>query len=289
MVDQTMQEQSTSIEQIAEAARSLGEVVAVEDELTHDQIAQRARAVNIRADLFDEEEYDLEEYEALLEMYEDTLTNIEEGEIVKAKVLRVTDKSVILDVGFKSEGSVNRDEFKDPDALQPGDEVEVYLENLEDEDGVVVLSKKKADFLRVWEKIREAYENGSPVPGMLTRKIKGGVTVDLMGVDAFLPGSQIALRRVPNIEDLIGETYEFKIIKLNKRRRNIVVSRRVLLEAEREIKREKLKKELEVGQVRRGVVKNITDFGAFIDLGGMDGLLHITDMSWGRVGHPARW
>jgi small subunit ribosomal protein S1 len=125
------------------------------------------------------------------------------------------------------------------------------------------------------------------VAGILTRKIKGGVTVDLMGVDAFLPGSQIALRRVPNIEDLIGETYEFKIIKLNKRRRNIVVSRRVLLEADREVKRENLKKELEVGQVRKGIVKNITDFGAFIDLGGMDGLLHITDMSWGRVGHPS--
>jgi transcriptional accessory protein Tex/SPT6 len=142
------------------APRSSGGV-AVAEELTQNQIAERARSVNIRADLFDEEEYDLEEYEALLEMYEDTLTNIEEGEIVKARVLRVTDKSVILDVGFKSEGSVNRDEFKDPDALQVGDEVEVYLENLEDEDGVVVLSKKKADFLRVWEKIREAYEGGT--------------------------------------------------------------------------------------------------------------------------------
>ncbi len=256
-------------------------------ELTSRQLAERARAVNIRADLFDEDEYTSEEYEELLAMYEDTLSNIEEGEIVKAKVLRVTDKAVILDLGFKSEGSVARDEFKDPEALQIGDEVEVFLENLEDEDGVVVLSKKKADFLRVWEKIKEAYENEAPVQGMLTRKIKGGVTVDLMGVDAFLPGSQIALRRVPNIEDLIGETYDFKIIKLNKRRRNIVVSRRVLLEADREIKREKLKKELEVGQVRHGVVKNITDFGAFIDLGGMDGLLHITDMSWGRVGHPS--
>jgi small subunit ribosomal protein S1 len=256
------------------------------NELTRDEIAQRARSVNIRADLFDEDEYDLEEYEAMLEMYEDTLSEIAEGEIVKARVLRVTDKSVILDVGFKSEGSINRDEFKDPDALQIGEEVEVYLENLEDEDGVVVLSKKKADFLRVWEKIREAYEAGTAVPGTLTRKIKGGVTVDVMGVDAFLPGSQIALRRVPNIEDLLGETYDFKIIKLNKRRRNIVVSRRVLLEADREVKRENLKKELEVGQVRKGVVKNITDFGAFIDLGGMDGLLHITDMSWGRVGHP---
>ncbi len=256
-------------------------------DLTDQQIAERARAVNIRADLFDEDEYSAEEYEVLLEMYEDTLTNIEEGEIIIAKVLRITDKAVILDVGFKSEGTVARDEFKEPELLQIGEEVEVFLEHLEDNEGLVVLSKKKADFLRVWEKIRVAHEDGTAVPGMLTRKIKGGVTVDIMGVDAFLPGSQIALRRVPNIEDLIGETYEFKIIKLNKRRRNIVVSRRVLLEAEREIKREELKKELEVGQVRLGIVKNITDFGAFIDLGGMDGLLHITDMSWGRVGHPS--
>ena len=152
---------------------------------------------------------------------------------------------------------------------------------------MVVLSKKKADFLRVWEKIKEAHEADRPVEGMLVRKIKGGVTVDLMGVDAFLPGSQIALRRVPNIEDLLGQKYDFKIIKLNKRRRNIVVSRRVILEGEREKKRATLVKELLVGQVREGVVKNITDFGAFIDLGGLDGLLHITDMSWGRVGHPS--
>ena len=236
---------------------------------------------------FEEDEYSQEEYEALLGMYEQTLSNIEEGEIVKAKVLRVTENAVILDVGFKSEGSITRDEFKNADSLQPGDEVEVFLENLEDQEGVVVLSKKKADFLRVWEKIKRAHEGNEKVPGILTRKIKGGVTVDLMGVDAFLPGSQIALRRVPNIEDLIGQTFEFKIIKLNKRRRNIVVSRRVILEEERETKREQLVKELLVGQVRKGVVKNVTDFGAFIDLGGLDGLLHITDMSWGRVGHPS--
>jgi small subunit ribosomal protein S1 len=240
-----------------------------------------------RMDFFEEDEYTQDEYNAMLEMYDETLSSIEEGEIVKARVLRVTDAAVILDVGFKSEGAIPRDEFRDPDQLQPGDEVEVFLENLEDAEGVVVLSKKKADFLRVWEKIKQAYEENDKVPGMLTRKIKGGVTVDLMGVDAFLPGSQIALRRVPNIEDLIGQTFEFKIIKLNKRRRNIVVSRRVILEEERETKREQLVKELLVGQVRKGVVKNVTDFGAFIDLGGLDGLLHITDMSWGRVGHPS--
>lgn len=247
----------------------------------------RAKPAPKMSVFFEEDEYSEEEYEAMLEMYEETLTNIEEGEIVKAKVLRITENAVILDVGFKSEGAITKDEFKNPESLKPGDEVEVFLENLEDQDGVVVLSKKKADFLRVWEKIKTAYEENEKVPGMLTRKIKGGVTVDLMGVDAFLPGSQIALRRVPNIEDLIGQTFDFKIIKLNKRRRNIVVSRRVILEEEREGKREQLVKELLVGQVRKGVVKNVTDFGAFIDLGGLDGLLHITDMSWGRVGHPS--
>ena len=225
------------------------------------------------------------DFEALLEQFSGSFQAFKEGEIVNATVLRVTDTSVILEFGFKSEGAIALDEFKDVPV--EGEEVEVLLESLEDDDGVVVLSKKKADFLRVWEKIREAHEADRPVKGTLVRKIKGGVTVDLMGVDAFLPGSQIALRRVPNIEDLIGEVYKFKIIKLNKRRRNIVVSRRVILEAERETKRETLVKELLVGQVREGMVKNITDFGAFIDLGGLDGLLHITDMSWGRVGHPS--
>jgi len=233
----------------------------------------------------DELDFSREDFEQLLSDFQETIQDAREGEIVVARVLSLTDSAVILEFGFKSEGSVPLDEFKD--VPEVGEEVEVLLESLEDDDGIVVLSKKKADFLRVWEKIREAYEDDKPVKGMLVRKIKGGVTVDLMGVDAFLPGSQIALRRVPNIEDLIGETYKFKIIKLNKRRRNIVVSRRVILEAEREKKRETLVKELLVGQVRTGVVKNITDFGAFIDLGGLDGLLHITDMSWGRVGHPS--
>ncbi|HET6798654.1 MAG TPA: 30S ribosomal protein S1 [Gemmatimonadales bacterium] len=241
--------------------------------------------LRVRQDLYDEE-YSDQDYEQMLSMYEGTMSQIVEGEIVKSKVLRVTDNAVILDVGFKSEGSVPLDEFKDPHSLKEGDEVEVFLEHLEDQEGAVVLSKKKADFMRVWEKIRVAHESDQPVEGTLVKKIKGGVVVNLMGVDAFLPGSQIALRRVPNIDELLGQTYEFKIIKLNKRRRNIVVSRRVILENERAHKREHLMKELAVGQVRKGVVKNITDFGAFIDLGGVDGLLHITDMSYGRVSHP---
>jgi small subunit ribosomal protein S1 len=235
---------------------------------------------------WEEDEYSAEELEVMMELYSGTLESIEEGEIVKSRVLEIRDNMVVLDIGFKSEGTVPLEEFKDLPDLKPGDEVEVLLEHLEDQEGSVVLSKKKADFMRVWEKIRVAYENDEPVEGTLVKKIKGGVVVDLMGVDAFLPGSQIALRRVPNIDELLGEHYEFKIIKLNKRRRNIVVSRRVILETERAGKREKLMKELAKDQVRKGVVKNITDFGAFIDLGGVDGLLHITDMSWGRISHP---
>src|SRR5437867_3326520 len=244
--------------------------------------------LRVRSDLH--EEYSSDEIAKMTELYEGTLSNIEEGEIVKSKVLRVTDTAVILDVGFKSEGAVPIDEFKDPKSLKEGDEVEVFLEHLEDQEGAVVLSKKKADFMRVWEKIREAHEKDEAVTGTLVKKIKGGVVVDLMGVDAFLPGSQIALRRVPNIDELLGQSFEFKIIKLNKRRRNIVVSRRVLLEAERKTKRDVLMKELQVGQVRKGIVKTITNYGAFVELEpGIEGLVHISEMSWTRnVRHPSK-
>jgi small subunit ribosomal protein S1 len=251
------------------------------------QKSQLRPLANRRPELYEEDEYSSDEYERMIEMYQGTMASIEEGEIVKARVMEIRENMVVLDIGFKSEGTIPLEEFKDLPDLKSGDEVEVLLEHLEDQEGSVVLSKKKADFMRVWERIRLAYENDQPVEGTLVKKIKGGVVVDLMGVDAFLPGSQIALRRVPNIDELLGQKYEFKIIKLNKRRRNIVVSRRVILETERAGKREKLMKELEKDQVRKGVVKNITDFGAFIDLGGVDGLLHITDMSWGRISHPS--
>jgi small subunit ribosomal protein S1 len=273
----------------SESAETSSPAEEVEEEVEVSEEASQAPSSDLRQRkaLFDEEEYSDEEYEDMLSMYEDTLKNIEEGEIVKAKVLRVTDSAAILDLGFKSEGSVPLEEFRAPDEVEPGQEVDVFLEKLEDNEGVVVLSKKKADFLRVWEQIKAAYDADEPIGGVIKKKVKGGVTVDIMGVDAFLPGSQVALRRVPNVDDLVGQEFDFKILKLNKRRRNIVVSRRVILEQERSEKREELKTELEVGQLRKGIVKNITDFGAFIDLGGMDGLLHITDMSWGRVGHPS--
>src|SRR5215203_5513228 len=251
------------------------------------QKAQLRPLANLRPELYDEDDYSPDELESMMAMYNGTMASIEEGEIVKSRVLDIRDNMVVLDIGFKSEGTIPLEEFKDMPDLKAGDEVEVLLEHLEDQEGAVVLSKKKADFMRVWEKIRVAHESDQPVEGTLVKKIKGGVVVDLMGVDAFLPGSQIALRRVPNVDELLGASFEFKIIKLNKRRRNIVVSRRVILEQERAGKRDKLMKDLQKDQVRKGVVKNITDFGAFIDLGGVDGLLHITDMSYGRIQHPS--
>src|SRR5205823_2696642 len=254
------------------------------------QRAQLRPLINRRPELYEDDEYSSSDYEKMMELYNGTLASIDEGEIVKSKVLEIRDNMVVLDIGFKSEGSVPLEEFKDHPNLKPGDEVEVLLEHLEDQEGSVVLSKKKADFMRVWERIRVAYENDEPVRGSLIKKIKGGVVVDLMGVDAFLPGSQIALRRVPNVDELLGQSFEFKIIKLNKRRRNIVVSRRVILEQERAGKRDKLMKDLQKDQVRKGIVKNITDYGAFIELEpGIEGLVHISEMSWTRnVRHPSK-
>ncbi len=223
----------------------------------------------------------------MLEMVEESMKSLEEGEIVTGTVLRVDEKEVLVDIGGKSEGVISIDEFADADSIRVGDRIDVFLEKMENQDGLVELSKTRADFVKVWDKVKEAYDNDQVVEGRLLRKIKGGVVVDLFGVEAFLPGSQIALRQVQNVEELLGQVLRFKIIKLNKRRRNIVVSRRVVLEQERQALKEKILGELAKDQVREGVVKNITDFGAFVDLGGIDGLLHITDMSWGRVNHPS--
>jgi small subunit ribosomal protein S1 len=223
----------------------------------------------------------------MMRLYEESMKNIEEGNIVSGKVVKLDDKEVVVDIGLKSEGIISIGEFKNAEDLKPGDSVDVFLEEAEDQDGFAVLSKQKADFLKVWDEIKESYDTQGAVEGIVSRRVKGGLIVNLFGVDAFLPGSQIDLRPVKDMERLIGETLRMRIIKLNWKRRNIVVSRRVILQEEREQKRRELLDSLEEDQVRKGVVKNITDFGAFVDLGGVDGLLHITDMSWGRVVHPS--
>ena len=242
---------------------------------------------NVSIEELEKPEYDQAQFDEFMALYEESISGIKEGQIVKGTVVSIGPSEVMVDIGFKSEGAVSIKEFSDPESIEAGQEIDVFLEDVEDQDGQVVLSKQKADFMRVWDLIKDAHDTGNTVEGRLMRRIKGGIVVSLFGVEAFLPGSQIDIRQVKNFDQFIGHEFPFKIIKLNKARRNIVVSRRAVLEEERARMREEIVKVLEEGQTREGIVKNITDFGAFIDLGGVDGLLHITDMSWGRVNHPS--
>jgi len=228
--------------------------------------------------------------ENFAELFEGRRTLIKEGEVVSGTVLSVDADNVLVDVGSKSEGIIPTWEFADSSGIahiKPGDQVDVLVEQAESEEGLIVLSKEKADKLRVWDQLSAAYDNSDVVEGVITGRVKGGLSVNLAGVKAFLPGSQVDLRPVRNLDRMIGESHKFKIIKFNKRRGNIVLSRRALLETERQSLRQKTLEILQEGLVVEGIVKNITDYGAFIDLGGIDGLLHITDMSWGRVAHPS--
>lgn len=217
-----------------------------------------------------------------------TGSNIKEGQVVQGRVMEILDDSVVVDIGHKSAGAVPRSEFSTDGtfSLKVGDLVDVFVDVFEDDDGELVLSKDKADLLKAWDRISEAFEKDELVQGRIVGRVKGGLSVDI-GVKAFLPGSQVDLRPVRNLEKLLGQVLQFKIIKFNKKRGNIVLSRRVLLEQDRERMRSETLKSLEAGSIMAGIVKNITDYGAFIDLGGIDGLLHITDMSWGRLNSPA--
>ena len=230
-----------------------------------------------------------EEGESFQELYEESLHEIAEGEVVHGRIIHVGPEFVTVDVGFKSEGQVPIREFLQKDGtlcVNVGDEIDVLVERKESETGLVNLSKEKADKFRFWEEISRAWNEDQVIEGKIISRIKGGLNVDI-GVLAFLPGSQVDIRPIRNLEKLIGTTSRFKIIKLNRRRGNVVLSRRILLEKERESHRTKTLEHLEEGKIVDGVVKNITDYGAFIDLGGIDGLMHITDMSWGRINHPS--
>lgn len=234
------------------------------------------------------EDYSDEEFHELAGMYEDTLNEIEEKEIVTGRVVSVDGDYVVVDIGFKSEGMVQTNEFPDDvvENLQPGDEIDVFLDQVEDQEGQLILSRRKADILHAWETIERAAETGEIVEGKIQRRIKGGMVADIMGIEAFLPGSQIDVRPVRDFDAYVGKTMEFQVVKLNMSAENVVVSHRALIESDLEEQREEILETIEEGQVLEGIVKNITDFGVFIDLGGVDGLLHITDLSWGRVEHP---
>ncbi|MBN2338728.1 MAG: 30S ribosomal protein S1 [Acidobacteria bacterium] len=228
-------------------------------------------------------------FESLLAAYEGKTQTFSEGEVIRGKVIAVTGGGVIVDVGFKSEGIIPAEQFlneRGEVAVQTGDVVDVFLEQTEDSRGHVVLSREKAERMKIWDEIERAYREGSVVKGRVIERIKGGLAVDI-GVRAFLPGSQIDVRPVRNLDSLRGEEFEMRVIKVNKKRGNIVLSRKAVLEESMKEEKAKTLEILENGKIMDGVVKNITDYGAFIDLGGVDGLLHITDMSWGRVNHPS--
>lgn len=220
-------------------------------------------------------------------MYEETLKNFVEGSIVSGKVLEVRSNEVLIDIGYKSEGVVPASEFRDISLVKPGDQMDVLLDQIEDDHGMVVLSKAKADQKLQWEHVLANYEEGGVLEGIVRNRVKGGLIVDVNGVDAFLPGSQIDVMPVRNTDHFMGQKLECKIIKINSERRNIILSRRELIEERLKGKRKELMSTIEKGQKRKGKVKNITDFGVFVDLDGLDGLLHITDMSWGRIKHPS--
>lgn len=232
---------------------------------------------------------DREEYEQLLKLYEGSFRNIAEGEVISGTVLKVSSSDVVVDVGFKSEGMISVQEFLDENGeclVHPGDTVDVLLEKTEDRDGHIVLSREKAEKMKIWDEVEKAYDDQKVVIGHVIERIKGGLAVDI-GVRAFLPGSQVDVRPVRNLDAMRGQELRMRVIKVNKKRGNIVLSRKALLEEENAEKKKHTLATLEEGKVLRGVVKNITDYGAFIDLGGIDGLLHVTDMSWGRAAHPS--
>ncbi len=224
-----------------------------------------------------------------MDMYEESFKRFAEGEVVTGKIISVDKDHVLVDIGYKSEGQIRIHEFKDENGevnAQVGDSIEVMVEWWDDENEVVVLSKEKAAKVKVWEEIKSIHDADGTIEGVITTRVKGGFSVDI-GVQAFLPGSQADLRPIRNLDDMVGKTFDFKILKYNRKRSNIVLSRRVLLEQERESKRSETLASISEGKVVDGVVKNITEYGVFVDLGGVDGLLHITDISWGRVKHPS--
>jgi small subunit ribosomal protein S1 len=232
---------------------------------------------------------DPDEYERLLDMYDVSFKNFAEGEVVRGVVLQVSESEVIVDVGYKSEGIIPIDEFRDETgkiSVKPGDVVDVLLEKTEDKEGYVVLSKEKAEKMKVWDDVERAYQERRVVTGRVIERVKGGLAVDI-GVRAFLPGSQVDIRPVRNLDALKGQELRMRVIKVNKKRGNIVLSRKAVLEEENAEKKRDTLETLEEGKILMGTVKNITEYGAFVDLGGIDGLLHITDMSWGRINHPS--
>lgn len=233
------------------------------------------------------DEYTQDELNELSKLYSESFRDIKEGEILQGRIVSLSGDNVVVDVGFKSDGTISKSEFTATEEIKIGEVVDIVIESVENEEGNLVLSKKRADFLKIWSRVMSAYDNQTVIPGKILKRIKGGMVVDLMGIEAFLPGSQIDIRPVRDFDAFVGQTMDFKIVKVNIPTENIVVSHKVLIEETISDQRKEILDKLEKGQILEGTVKAITDFGVFVDLGGVDGLIHITDLSWGRINHPS--
>ncbi len=259
----------------------------------NEKVVVQSKAVESSDDNFDWDSYEADEVavegkkkEDLEKMYDETLSTISEKEVIDGTVIAMNKREVVINIGFKSDGIVSRNEFRYNPDLKVGDQVEVYVESQEDKKGQLVLSHKKARALRSWDRVNEALEKDEVIKGYIKCRTKGGMIVDVFGIEAFLPGSQIDVKPIRDYDVFVGKTMEFKVVKINPEFKNVVVSHKALIEAELEQQKKEIISKLEKGQVLEGTVKNITSYGVFIDLGGVDGLIHITDLSWGRVSHP---
>ena len=291
VVDEKVEIEETTEEKVVETAPEVKDVKGVEEKTSNkkikDYLSKDLFADIKRISFTDDVNSNDDPTDALSEEYQSTFNDISENQIISAKVIGISDSDVMVDIGFKSEGLINRSEFDNKDLPEIGSNIDIFLEKFEDTDGNITLSKYKADFIKRWDELKHFCDNAEPVKGKVVKRVKGGLVVDLGVIQAFLPGSQADVQPIKNFDDLIGQEFDFQIVKVDEMRKNLVVSRKAILEESLNEKRQELMTTIEVGASLEGVVKNITDFGAFIDLGGVDGLIHITDFSWGRINHPS--
>jgi small subunit ribosomal protein S1 len=273
-------QESTAVAEVTATPNEPAQTVVAQPETPHDDFDWSIDKRNVAA-------YKKEEKEKYDKVYDNTFVTITDGELMKGSVVGLTKTDVVVNIGFKSDGLVSLNEFRDLQGLKVGDEVEVMVVEKEDREGHLHLSRKQARITRAWERIVEVHKTGEVVTGIVTSKTKGGLIVDVFGMETFLPGSQIDVKPVTDYDQFVGKTMEFKVVKINEAIKNAVVSHKALIESDIEAQRAEIMSKLEKGQVLEGTIKNITDFGAFMDLGGLDGLLYITDISWGRISHPS--
>jgi small subunit ribosomal protein S1 len=270
-----------AVEQKDEEKKSSSDNKKIKDYLSKDLFA------DIKRISFSDDQPSEDNEKSLSEEYQGTFNDISENQIISAKVIGISDSDVMVDIGFKSEGLIKRSEFDNQDLPEIGSNIDIFLEKFEDTDGNITLSKYKADFIKRWDELKHFCDSGEPVNGKIIKRVKGGLVVDLGVIQAFLPGSQADVQPIKNFDDLIGKEFDFQIVKVDEMRKNLVVSRKAILEESLNEKRQELMSKIEIGAELEGIIKNITDFGAFVDLGGVDGLIHITDFSWGRINHPS--